>query len=48
MDAQIFMPTYCQVISAIPKDAIKRGKVTRLEKADFLSKKVFRFYQKPA
>lgn len=34
---------YFQVISAIPRKAIERAKVTPIEKNDFLSKKVFSF-----
>ena len=32
---------YFQVVSAIPKDAIERAKVTPINKTDFLSKNVF-------
>ena len=34
-------PMFFQVISAIPRNAIERAKVTPIEKTDFLSKKVF-------
>ena len=33
--------TYCQVISAIPKNLIEGAKVTSIEKTDLLSKNVF-------